>query len=80
MFPSGSARSNSILGQKWVKISLQAFFKARMSFTRVFHTEGMPIPHLLQGGLVSHPYEGACYYRITRCPIGCTHDIFLRSD
>lgn len=50
-----------------------------MSFTRVFHTEGMPIPHLLQGGLVSHPYEGTCC-RITLYPIGCAHDIFLRSD
>ena len=21
------------------------------------------------------PYEGACCYRITRCPIGCAHDM-----
>jgi len=79
LFPSSPARPDPILGQKWVKISSQAVFKAGMSFTRVFHTEGMPISHLIQGGLVSHPYEGTCY-RITRCPIGCTHDIFLRSD
>ena len=64
---------------KWVKISSQAVFKAGMSFTRVFHTEGMPISHLIQGGLVSHPYEGTCC-RITLYPIGCAHDIFPRSD
>ena len=79
LFPSSPNRFFRILGQKWVKISSQAFFKAGMSFTRVFHTEGMPIPHLLQGGLVSHPYEGTCC-RITLYPIGCAHDIFLRSD
>ena len=43
LFPSGSARSNSILGQKWVKISSQAVFKAGMSFIKVSHTEGMSI-------------------------------------
>ena len=79
LFPSRLARSGSVLGQKWVKISSQAVFKAGMSFTRVFHTEGMPISHLIQGGLVSHPYEGTCC-RITLYPIGCAHDIFLRSD
>ena len=79
LFPSGAAPSNPILGQKWVKISSQAVFKVGMSFTRVFHTEGMPISHLIQGGLVSHPYEGTCC-RITLYPIGCAHDIFPRSD
>ena len=79
LFPPSPACSGSVLGQKWVKISSQAVFKAGMSFTRVFHTEGMPISHLIQGGLVSHPYEGTCC-RITLYPIGCAHDIFPRSD
>ena len=43
LFPSRLARSGSVLGQKWVKISSQAVFKAGMSFTEVSHTEGMSI-------------------------------------
>ena len=43
LFPSGAACSNSVLGQKWVKIFSQAVFKAGMSFTRVSHTEEMSI-------------------------------------
>ena len=43
LFPSSPASSGSVLGQKWVKISSQAVFKAEMSFTKVSHTEGMSI-------------------------------------
>ena len=43
LFPSSPARSGSILGQKWGKISSQAVFKAGMSFTKVSHTAGMSI-------------------------------------
>ena len=43
LFPSRPACSGSVLGQKWVKISSQAVFKAGMSFTKVSHTEGMSI-------------------------------------
>ena len=43
LFPPSPACSDSVLGQKWVKISSQAVFKAGMSFTKVSHTEGMSI-------------------------------------
>ena len=43
LFPPSPACSGSVLGQKWVKISSQAVFKAGMSFTKVSHTEGMSI-------------------------------------
>ena len=43
LFPSRPACSGSVLGQKWVKISSQAVFKAGMSSTKVSHTEGMSI-------------------------------------
>ena len=43
LFPSSPARSNSILGQNWVRIASQAIFKAGMSFISVSHTEGMSI-------------------------------------
>ena len=43
LFPPSPACSGSVLGQKWVKISSQAVFKAGMSSTKVSHTEGMSI-------------------------------------
>ena len=43
LFRFGIACSSSNLGQKWVKISSQAVFKAGMSFIKVSHTEGMSI-------------------------------------
>ena len=43
LFPPRHACSGSVLGQKWVKVSSQAVFKAGMSFTKVSHTEGMSI-------------------------------------
>ena len=43
LFPPSPACSGSVLGQKWVKVSSQAVFKAGMSFTKVSHTEGMSI-------------------------------------
>jgi len=43
LFPSSPARSDPVLGQKWVRISSQAVFKAGISFSSVSHTEGMSI-------------------------------------
>ena len=43
LFPSKITRSDPILGQKWVRIASQAIFKAGMSFSSVFLTEGMRI-------------------------------------
>lgn len=41
-----------------------------MSNTPMVHArKGSEIPDLLQGGFCRAAYEGACYYRITRCPI-----------
>ena len=39
LFQSSPARSNPILGQKWVRSSSQAFFNAGMLFASVSHTE-----------------------------------------
>ena len=36
-------KSEPVLGQKWVRISSQAVFKAGISFSSVSHTEGMSI-------------------------------------
>ena len=44
--------------------------KERCQIRQMVHArKGSEIPDLLQGGFCRQPYEGACYYRITRCPI-----------
>lgn len=38
----------------------------------VYPGKGSDVSHSFKADFVGQPYEGACYYRITRCPI-CTY-------